>query len=320
MTPLPTPQQLRYLVALAETGHFGRAASVCAVSQSTLSAGMLALERQLKAQILDRSAGKHVVFTSLGMELVGKARQALNALGAIAEAADAARAPMSGPLRLGIIPTIGPFMLPRLMPELRAHYPDLRLFLREDQTERLLDQLEAGQLDVLLLAEPCACAGVETLAVMRDEFLAAVPKNHPLASRITIPVPALAAERLLLLEDGHCLRDQVLAVCGPNAVRSADFAATSLHTLIQMVAGGLGVTLVPRMAVAAGITEGTGVELRPLEGAGGWRTISLAWRPNAPRAGEYRALWPLIAPAVKEGSSALSSEKAALPGEPARPF
>ncbi len=298
MTPMPTPQQLRYLVSLAETGHFGRAAASCAVSQSTLSAGMLVLERQLKADILDRSAGKHVVFTPLGMELVAKARQALSALSQLVEAADAARGPMSGPLRLGIIPTIGPFLLPRLMPELRAHYPALRLFLREDQTGHLLDQLEAGQLDVLLLAEPCACAGVETLAVMRDEFLAAVPAKHPLAQRSVIPAAALAAERLLLLEDGHCLRDQVLAVCGPNAVRAADFAATSLHTLIQMVAGGLGVTLVPRMAVDAGITAGTGVELRPLEGAGGWRTISLAWRPNSPRAGEYRALWPLIAPAA----------------------
>jgi LysR family hydrogen peroxide-inducible transcriptional activator len=297
MTPLPTPQQLRYLVALAETGHFGRAASACGVSQSTLSAGLLVLERQLQAQILDRSAGKHVVFTTLGHELVAKARQALAALNAVAEAADAARAPMTGPLRLGIIPTIGPFLLPRLMPQLRAQYPALQLFLREDQTDNLLDQLAAGQLDVLLLAEPCACAGTDTLAVMRDEFLAAVPKNHPLALRDSVPMPALTAERLLLLEDGHCLRDQVLAVCGPNAFRAADFAATSLHTLIQMVAGGLGVTLVPRLAVAAGITAGTDVELRKLEGAGGWRTISLAWRPNAPRADEYRALFPLIAAA-----------------------
>jgi LysR family hydrogen peroxide-inducible transcriptional activator len=298
MTPLPTPQQLRYLVTLAETGHFGRAASACAVSQSTLSAGILVLERQLQAQILDRSAGKHVVFTTLGNELVSKARQALAALTALAEAADAARAPMTGPLRLGLIPTIGPFLLPRLMPQLRHHYPALRLFLREDQTEHLLDQLNSGQLDVLLLAEPCACAGVETLAVMRDEFVAAVPKDHPLALRETIPVAALTSERMLLLEDGHCLRDQVLAACGTNAVHSADFAATSLHTLIQMVAGGLGVTLVPRLAVAAGITAGTDVVLRRLEGAGGWRTLSLAWRPNSPRAAEYRALWPLIATAV----------------------
>jgi len=296
MTPLPTPQQLRYLVSLAETGHFGRAAAACAVSQSTLSAGILVLERQLDAQILDRSAGKHVVFTTLGHELVAKAKAALAALTAVAETADAARAPMTGPLRLGLIPTIGPFLLPRLMPSLRQNYPALRLFLREDQTERLLDQLDAGQLDVLLLAEPCACAGAETLAVLRDEFCAALPKDHPLAARATVPVAALAAERFLLLEDGHCLRDQVLAVCG--AGRTGDFAATSLHTLVQMVAGGLGVTLVPRLAVAAGVTAGTDVAIRRLEGAGGWRTISLAWRIGAPRAAEYRALWPLVAAAA----------------------
>jgi LysR family hydrogen peroxide-inducible transcriptional activator len=291
---LPTPQQLRYLVTLAETGHFGRAASACAVSQSTLSAGILALERLLDAQILDRGALKHAVFTPLGLELVGKARVALGALAALGEAADAARAPMSGPLRLGIIPTIGPFLLPRLMPALREVYPALKLFLREDQTERLLDQLEGGHLDVLILAEPCACGGAETLAVAQDEFLAALPKGHPLAARASVAVAALAAERFLLLEDGHCLRDQVLATCGTGLGRNAEFAATSLHTLIQMVAGGLGVTLVPQLAVLAGITEGAEVELRRLEGAGGWRTLALAWRPGSARAAEYRALAPLI--------------------------
>jgi LysR family hydrogen peroxide-inducible transcriptional activator len=298
MTPLPTPQQLRYLTALAETLHFGRAAAACAVSQSTLSAGILVLERQLDAQILDRTAGKHVVFTGLGLELVAKAKQALASLNALAEAANAARAPMTGPLKLGIIPTIGPFLLPRLMPQLRENFPGLRFFLREDQTENLLAQLDAGQLDVLLLAEPCACAGVETLAVMRDEFLAALPHGHPLAARDVVPLAALSAERLLLLEHGNCLRDQVLATCGANPGRHSDFAATSLHTLIQMVAGGLGVTLVPRLAVSAGILAGTDVVLRRLEGAGGWRTLSLGWRLGSPRAAEYRALWPLIAGAA----------------------
>lgn len=301
MKTFPAPQQLRYLVSLAETGHFGRAAAACAVSQSTLSAGILVLERQLNAPILDRSAGRHLVFTPLGLELVVKARQALAALGAVAEAADAARAPMSGPLRLGLIPTIGPFLLPRLMPGLRRDYPALRLFLREDQTDRLLDQLDAGQLDVLLLAEPCACADVETLAVARDEFLVALPAAHPLAARDAVPMAALNAEPLLLLEDGHCLRDQVLATCGHNTARTAEFAATSLHTLIQMVAGGLGITLVPNLAVAAGITAGTDVALRRLEGAGGWRTLSLAWRPHSPRAGEYRSLVPAIAGAINAG-------------------
>lgn len=297
MTPLPTPQQLRYLVTLAETGHFSRAASACAVSQSTLSAGILALERQLDAQILDRSAAKHAVFTPLGLDLVAKARTALAALTAVAEAADAARAPMSGPLRLGIIPTVGPFLLPRLMPALRDGFPALKLFLREDQTDRLLEQLADGHLDVLLLAEPCACGGTESIPLARDEFLAALPPGHVLTARNRVAVADLAAEQFLLLEDGHCLRDQVLSVCNAVAGREQRFAATSLHTLIQMVAGGLGVTLLPRLAVEAGLAVGTGVEIRRLEGAGGWRTLALAWRQGSPRGAEYKALGPMVAQA-----------------------
>jgi len=294
MTPLPTPQQLRYLVTLAETGHFSRAASACAVSQSTLSAGILALERQLDAEILDRSAAKHAVFTPLGLDLVTKARAALSALTALAEAADAARAPMSGPLRLGLIPTIGPFLLPKLMPALRNGFPALKLFLREDQTERLVEQLNDGYLDVLLLAEPCVCSGTESFPLVRDEFLAALPPGHVLAARERVAVADLVAEQFLLLEDGHCLRDQVLSICGAGIAREQRFAATSLHTLIQMVAGGLGVTLVPKLAVDAGLANGTGVELRRLDSAGGWRTLALAWRAGSPRGAEYRALAPVV--------------------------
>jgi len=298
MTILPSPQQLRYLVALAETRHFGRAALSCAVTQSTLSAGILALERQLDAQILDRSAGRHVVFTSLGLDLLERARDALAALEAVSEAALVAREPMSGPLRLGVIPTIGPFLLPRLMPVLRTAFPRLRLYLREDTTSRLVDRLETNRLDVLLLALPCDCGAAEAAQVARDEFLVAVPPDHPLAQLGQIPVTALANERLLLLEDGHCLRDQALAVCGLLGGDRADhdgFAATSLHTLVQMVAGGLGVTLLPRLAIAAGITAGTGLVLRPLGGTNTWRTLGLAWRLNAPRAADYRALTPHLA-------------------------
>ncbi|OYV31673.1 MAG: LysR family transcriptional regulator [Acidocella sp. 20-61-6] len=297
MAPLPTPQQLRYLVSLAETGHFGRAACACAVSQSTLSAGIAVLERQLNARILDRSSTKHVAFTPLGLELVAKGRAALSALGAVAEAADAARAPMSGPLRLGIIPTIGSFLLPRLMPALRASYPALRLFLREDQTGRLLDRLDAGRLDALVLAEPYPVGAAETLPVHRDEFLAALPPGHPLAARAQVKPAALAAERFLLLEEGHCLRDQVLAVCPAQTGQADEFAATSLHTLVQMVAGGLGVTLVPRLAAEAGVAQGADILFRRLEGAGIWRTLSLAWRRGSPREAEYRALLPLVAAA-----------------------
>jgi len=304
MTILPSPQQLRYLVALAESRHFGRAALACAVTQSTLSAGILALERQLDAAVLDREAGRHVVFTPLGLDLVERARAALAALEAVTETAIAAREPMSGPLRLGVIPTVGPFLLPRLMPILRAAFPRLRLFLREDTTARLVDRMETNRLDVLLLALPCDCGAAEAMPVARDEFLVAMPPGHPLAEQSQIQVSSLATERLLLLEDGHCLRDQALAVCGLLAGEKSDsqdnFAATSLHTLVQMVAGGLGVTLLPRLAVAAGIVDGTGLTLRPLAEAGAWRTLGLAWRPNAPRAADYRALAPHLAETCRD--------------------
>lgn len=299
---LPSPQQLRYLLALAESRHFGRAALACAVTQSTLSAGLLALERQLDAAILDRAAGRHVVFTPLGLELVDRARTALAALEAVTEAAATAREPLSGPLRMGVIPTIGPFLLPRLMPALRAAFPRLRLFLREDTTANLVSRLETNRLDLLLLALPCDCGSADALPVAQDEFLVALPPGHRLAGEAQVPPAALASERLLLLEDGHCLRDQALAVCGLLAGNREDqdgFAATSLHTLVQMVAGGLGVTLLPRLAVDAGITTGTALTLRPLAAAGAWRTLGLAWRPNAPRAADYRALGPHLAEACR---------------------
>jgi LysR family hydrogen peroxide-inducible transcriptional activator len=298
MRALPTPQQLRYLLALDETQHVGRAARLCAVTQSTLSAGIIQLERQLDARILDRAAGKHVVFTGLGQELVRYARGAMAALESLADVADAARAPLGGPLRLGVIPTIGPFLLPRLMPSLRESFPALRLHLREELTGRLVDWLEEARIDAALLALPCACGAAATVPVGRDEFIAALPRGHQLAVRSRVPAAALARERLLLLEDGHCLRDQALAVCGQHGLSqtaaSDDYTATSLHMLVQMVASGLGVTLLPRLAVEAGITTGLPIELRPLNGDGAWRTIGLAWRPNAPRAEAYRALAPLV--------------------------
>ncbi len=303
---LPSPQQLRYLLALAESRHFGRAALTCAVTQSTLSAGLLALERQLDAAILDRGAGRHVVFTPLGLELVDRARTAIAALEAVTEAAASAREPLSGPLRMGVIPTIGPFLLPRLMPALRAAFPRLRLYLREDTTSNLVARLETNRLDLLLVALPCDCGGADALPVAQDEFLVALPPNHRLAGEAQVPLAALGAERLLLLEDGHCLRDQALAVCGLLAGNREDqdgFAATSLHTLVQMVAGGLGVTLLPRLAVDAGITAGTALTLRPLAAAGAWRTLGLAWRPNAPRAADYRALGPHLAEACRPAST-----------------
>ena len=300
MIPLPTPQQLRYLTALAEHQHFGRAADACAVTQSTLSAGLLALERQMDTRILDRESGKRVMFTPLGRELVERARAALQALTAMVEAADSARAPMTGKLHLGVIPTVSPFLLPRLMPALRLAFPNLRLFLREDTTFNLIAGLASGRLDVAL---PCACQGYETLSVVRDGFVAALPPGHALCGRETVPAAAMASEQLLLLEDGHCLRDQALSACGYERGDGPpdDFAATSLHTLVQMVAGGLGVTLLPEIAVNAGITEHTGIVLRPVSGDGAYRMLGLAWRPASPRAAEFRALAPLLAATVNAG-------------------
>src|SRR3954454_21779825 len=208
MTILPSPQQLRYLVALDEARHFGRAALACSVTQSTLSAGILTLERQLDAQMLDRAAGRHVVFTPVGLDLIERARAALAALEAVTETATAAREPLTGPLRLGVIPTIGSFLLPKLMPAVRAAFPKLRLYLREDSTARLVDRLESHRLDLLLLALPCDCGGAPAIPIARDPFIVALPPNHRLAGEREVGVAALATERLLLLEDGHCLRDQ----------------------------------------------------------------------------------------------------------------
>ena len=303
MMILPSPQQLRYLVTLAELGHFGRAAVACSVTQSTLSAGLIALERQMAASLLERGAVKRPVFTPLGLQVVERARAALAALEAVTETAQSARAPLSGPLRLGVIPTIGPFLLPRLMPAIAAAFPRLKLWLREDQTDKLLAGLEAGRLDVLLLALPCDCGNAETLPIATDAFWAALPAGHRLAAQPVIAAAAMAAEPLLLLEDGHCLRAQAQGACGlPQGMARGDgFAATSLHTLVQMVAGGLGSTLLPRLAIDGGVLAGTDLVVRPMSSESGApaRTLALAWRPKSPRAAELRGLAPAIAQALR---------------------
>jgi LysR family hydrogen peroxide-inducible transcriptional activator len=304
MTLLPSPQQLRYLVTLAELGHFGRAAAACSVTQSTLSAGLIALERQLDASLIERGPSKRPVFTPLGLQVVERARSALAALGAVAETAQSARAPLSGPLRLGIIPTIGPFLLPKLMPAIARQFPRLKLWLREDQTEKLLEGLEGGRLDVLLLALPCDCGHAEILPIATDPFWAALPPGHRLADQEVVSAAALATEGLLLLEDGHCLRPQVQQACGLSlgVARGDGFAATSLHTLVQMVAGGLGATVLPRLAIDGGVLAGADVVVRPLRSEGPVppsRGLALAWRQKSPRGAELRGLAPAIAEALR---------------------
>ena len=299
MNWLPTLKQLTYFVALAELRHFGRAAAACGVTQSTLSAGIRDLETVLAATLVDRTT-RSVVFTPLGEDLVGRAREILKLAEDLADAARASAEPLGGPLQVGVIPTISPFLLPRIMPRLRRAWPKLQLYLREDLTERLVAAVEDGRLDVAVLALPCDCAPLDTLVLFDDRFSVTCRGDHPLAAGLSVPVAALAGEVLLLLQDGHCLRDHALAACGLADRREREaFQATSLHTLVQMVDNGLGVTLLPQLALDGGILDGTDLVARPLaDSSRAARQIGLAWRRGTRRAAEFGQLAEAIAEAA----------------------
>ncbi len=289
MIPLPSLQQLRFLAALADERHFGRAAEACAVTQSTLSAGIKELEDRLGVSLVERTR-RHVMLTPLGEEIVERGRRLLRDAEDLAEAAKAGREPLSGPLRLGVIPTIGAYILPAALRGLARKFPKLRLYLREEQTASLLAKLEKGELDLVLIALPYDVGELETMPLGSDRILAALPKGHPLAAARRIDTADLASEELLLMEDGHCLRSHALQACrlaGPG--RNEVFQGTSLRTLLHMTAGGIGITLMPEMAVASEITSGSGLVARPLEGDPS-RTIALAWRRSSARKAEFRAL------------------------------
>ena len=288
---LPTLRQLQYLKLLAEHGSFSRAAEAAHVTHPTLSAGIQELERTLGAPVVDR-ARAGVILTAVGEEAVGRAQDILARSEDLVQATRSAGRPLSGRFRLGVIPTIAPFILPRALPALRLRYPELRLFLREDLTSRLVALLKSGGLDAALIALPYDLSGIETADVGEDELLAATPANHPLTAGKTVARADLAASDLILLEDGHCLRDQALAACVTPAPRSGEdggFAATSLATLVQMVGQGLGVSLLPAMAVKAGLIDDVAVTVRPLEG-GAHRNLAVAWRAGSSRGAEARLL------------------------------
>jgi LysR family hydrogen peroxide-inducible transcriptional activator len=290
---LPTLRQLQYLKLLAEHGSFGRAAEAAHVAQPTLSAGVQELEKILGAPVVDR-ARSGVILTALGETALVRATTILNEADELMQAARGAGQPLVGRFRLGVIPTVAPYMLPRGLPILRARFPKLRLFLREDLTHRLIAALKAGQLDAALIALPYDMAGLSHAHVSDDELLAALPPNHPLAKEAEAPPSALESDDLILLEDGHCLRDHVLAACGlkpPKATGDEEaFAATSLPTLVQMVSSGLGVTFLPAMAVAAGLTEAVDVAVMPVKADHPSREIVVAWRAGSSRAAEGRLL------------------------------
>jgi LysR family hydrogen peroxide-inducible transcriptional activator len=290
---LPTLRQLQYLKALAEHGSFGRAAEASHVTQPTLSAGIQELEKVLGAPVVDR-ARSGVILTPVGAEALRRANVILNEAEALVQAAKNAGHPLTGRFRLGVIPTVAPFLLPKALPVLRKRFPGLRLFLREDLTHRLISALKAGQLDAVLIALPYDMAGLDWAHVSDDELLAAAPADHRLAREVEILPADMEGDDLILLEDGHCLRDHALAACGlrpPRAgVEDEIFAATSLPTLVQMVGSGLGVTFLPAMAVEAGLTEGAAVAVRPIAVDHPSREIVVAWRAGSSRAAEGRLL------------------------------
>jgi len=294
---LPTLKQLQYLVTLHDTGHFGKAAEACFVSQSTLSASLRELESLIGVTLVERTR-RIVRFTPLGIKVAEKARRVLREAEELADMVRAAGQPLSAELRMGVIPTIAPFLLPRLLPSLRRDWPDLKLYLREETSQAACDSLHRGQLDCVLLALPYGCGDVDSASLFDDRLYVAFPPGEAPAAEGAVPAAAIDQERLLLLEDGHCLKDHALAACNRPELRAeAAMLGTSLHTLVQMVANGLGQTLVPEMAIEAGLLEGTGIVARRLDAGHAFRRIALIWRKGSPREKEFQ----LLANALKRG-------------------
>jgi LysR family hydrogen peroxide-inducible transcriptional activator len=287
-------KDLRYLVALADQRHFGRAAERCFVSQPTLSAQLKKLEQALGVQLIER-APNNVSLTAAGEEIVVRARRILEASDEVVTLARSQRDPLAGRLRMALLPTIGPYLLPQLAPLIRRSLPRLQLRLYEYQTAAMLEKLHAGELDLGILALPVELEGLESRELYREAFLVAVPERHPLAAHEAVRVADLKDETLLLLEDGHCLRDQALEVCSRVGVREQqDFRATSLETLRQMVATGAGVTLLPELAGRGAYRSARGVVLRPFTRPMPVRHVGAVWRKTTARRGAIEALCKLI--------------------------
>ena len=294
---LPSLRQLSYLVALHEQQHFGRAAAACFVTQSTLSAGLAELERLLGVVLVERSR-RSVRFTSTGEEMVARARSVIRGAEDLFEAARASAQPLGGALRLAAIPTIAPFLLPRIMPAIGHAWPSLKLLVREMLTAAACEALQRGTIDCVLLALPVECGEVDAYDIAVDRLLLGVCAAEKL-SNAAIALDQIDGERLLLLEDGHCLKDHALAACHRSARESdARLVASTLHTLVQMVDAGLGITLIPAMAIEAGILAGTRVIHHPIAGDQAERRIALVWRRGDARAADYRLLGQTIVEAI----------------------
>ncbi|MDN5864994.1 MAG: LysR substrate-binding domain-containing protein [Gammaproteobacteria bacterium] len=275
-------RDLRYLAALDEHRHFGRAAAACFVSQPTLSTQVKKLEIELGVALIERAPRK-VLFTATGQAILAEAREALAHADRIRTLAKAARTEGRQPIRLGIFPTLGPYLLPHVLPDLHRSFPRIELLLTEEKTEVVLAKLHEGKLDAVIVALPFPDDGLESEFLFEEPFVLAVPASHPLAKRNSVDLEDLTNERLLLLEDGHCLRDQALEVCTlAGAGERTGFRATSLETLRHMVATEVGITLLPVLATrppAAGIDA---MRLVPFRGTPPSRRIAMAWRKSTP--------------------------------------
>jgi LysR family hydrogen peroxide-inducible transcriptional activator len=295
MANRPSVRQLECAVAVADQRHFGRAARACAISQPALSSQVHQLEEELGVRLFER-ARRGVLVTPAGEAVIERSRAALQALDDVVDAARR-RGPLEGPLQLGVIPTVAPYLLPRWLPRVREAYPALRVFLHEDQTARIVERLRHGELDLLLLALPVAGDDLQAHPLFAEPFLLAAPRGHPLAAggRRRVRERQLEGEPVLLLEDGHCLRDQALALCRHAGAReSAEVRASSLTTLVQMVAGGFGVTLIPEGAVPVEVHPDDQVVLRRFEAPEPTRTLGLLWRKASPRAEAFSELAKLF--------------------------
>ncbi|WP_137042560.1 hydrogen peroxide-inducible genes activator [Pseudolabrys sp. FHR47] len=306
-----TLRQLRYLSSLARHRHFGRAAEDCAVTQPALSMQVRELEREIGAELVERRPGD-IVLTEIGAEV---ARRAEHILASTRDLVDFARhrEVLAGPLKLGIIPTLAPYILPRVLPHLQKHYPLLRLEVRETQTKALVDELSSGSLDVVMLALPPEGGDVETLPLFNDAFLLAVPADDPLPANARVNVSDVDQRRLILLEEGHCLRDQALAFCTTRrgdqpAGQRASLGATSLSTVMQMVANGYGVTLVPEVAIDAKMQDPRVKLLRFRDPEPG-RSVGLAWRRTSPRVDDFEALGEAMAAAHERDQTSAATFK-----------
>lgn len=301
-----TLRELQYLVALADTRHFGRAAERCRVTQPTLSNQIRRLEEGLGVRLLERGS-RGLEITPIGAGIVAEARALLASAEAIQALARGAQDPMAGRLALGVIPTLAPYLLPWFLPRAGAEWPALRLAVREDLTRALLAALEAQEIDAALLALPVRGPGLAAEPLFQEPFRAILPRGHALARLPRLPQAALAAERLLLLDDGHCLRDQALAICrvGGAAPGAEALRATSLETIRQMVGAGLGVSLMPALAVEGWAGGDPRIAVRPFAAPEPARRIGLVWRRTSPRGEALRRLAALVRRAPPEGVRAI---------------